>query len=104
MKLASLLLFICFIIINEAAETNLAISNIDCRNQTAFLCVYLKSIKSIEQYKIRRTGDPKDIPNSTLINQLNRTNLHYGKDVEHFSNFYGNLMGTLLITDKLDIG
>ncbi|KAA6381901.1 MAG: hypothetical protein EZS28_022571 [Streblomastix strix] len=59
-KLASLLLPICFIRINEAAEINLAISNIDYRNQTTILCLSTKVNNSIEQYEIKRTGDPKN--------------------------------------------
>ncbi|KAA6364169.1 MAG: hypothetical protein EZS28_040304 [Streblomastix strix] len=59
-KFASLLLSICFIRINETAEINLTVSNINCRNQIAALCISTKANNSIEQYEIRRTGDLKD--------------------------------------------
>ncbi|KAA6401267.1 MAG: putative Transposon Ty3-I Gag-Pol polyprotein [Streblomastix strix] len=87
-KLALLLLSICFIIINEVTEINLAISNIDYRNQTAILCLVPKANNSIEQYEIRRTGDPKVSLNSTLFTWLNRLYWHFGMDAEHFANFF----------------
>ncbi|KAA6386935.1 MAG: hypothetical protein EZS28_017535 [Streblomastix strix] len=71
-KLASLLFSICFIRIDEADEIKLAISNIDYRNQTAILCLSPNANNSIEQYEIRRTGDPKVCPNSTLFTWLDR--------------------------------
>ncbi|KAA6352695.1 MAG: hypothetical protein EZS28_051778, partial [Streblomastix strix] len=87
-KLASLLLSICFIRINEAAEINLAISNIDYRNQTAILCLSPKANNSIEQYEIRRTGDPKVYPNLTLFTWLNRLYWHYGMDPEQIASLF----------------
>ncbi|KAA6360565.1 MAG: hypothetical protein EZS28_043908, partial [Streblomastix strix] len=87
-KLASLLLSICFIRINEAAEINLAISNIDYRNQTAILCLSPKANNSIEQYEIRRTGDPKVCPNSTLFTWLNRLYWRYGMDPEQIASLF----------------
>ncbi|KAA6395775.1 MAG: hypothetical protein EZS28_008695 [Streblomastix strix] len=87
-KLASLLIFICFIRINETAEINLAISNIDYKNKTAILCLSPKANNSIEQYEIRRTGDPKVCPNSTLFTWLNRLYWHYGIDFEYIANLF----------------
>ncbi|KAA6382775.1 MAG: hypothetical protein EZS28_021699 [Streblomastix strix] len=92
-KLASLSLSICFIRINETAEINLIISNIDQRNQTAIFCLSPKANNSIEQYKIRRTGDPKVCPNSTLFASTNRLYWHYGMDSEQIANFFWQLDG-----------
>ncbi|KAA6388842.1 MAG: hypothetical protein EZS28_015631 [Streblomastix strix] len=88
MKLASQLLSICFIRIIEAAEINLDISNIDYRNQTAIKCQSPKAKNSIEQHKIRRSGDPKVSPKSTLFTWLNHLYWHYGMDLEQIANLF----------------
>ncbi|KAA6357550.1 MAG: hypothetical protein EZS28_046923, partial [Streblomastix strix] len=43
---------------------------------------------SIEQYEIRRTGDPKVCPNSTLFTWLNRLYWHYRIDFDHIANLF----------------
>ncbi|KAA6402475.1 MAG: hypothetical protein EZS28_002009 [Streblomastix strix] len=94
-KLASLLLSLCFIRINEAAEINLAISNIDYRNQTVIFCSSSKTNNLIEQQEIRRTGYPKVQPNSTLDTQHNGLYLHDRMNSEHFANQFWQLDGQL---------
>ncbi|KAA6388649.1 MAG: hypothetical protein EZS28_015821 [Streblomastix strix] len=92
-KLESLLLSIYFIRINEAAGINLVISNITYRNQTVILCLSPKVNNLIEQNEIRRTGDPKVCPNSTLFTWLNRLYWHYGMDPEQIVSLFQQLDG-----------
>ncbi|KAA6379782.1 MAG: hypothetical protein EZS28_024691, partial [Streblomastix strix] len=99
-KLASLLLSICFIRINEAVEINLSISNIDYRNQTAILCISPKANNSIEQYEIIRTENPKVCPNSTFFTWLNHLYWHYGMHPEQIASLFGNLMDSQQINDE----
>ncbi|KAA6404235.1 MAG: hypothetical protein EZS28_000222 [Streblomastix strix] len=87
-KLASLLLSICFIRINKAAEINLTISNKDYLNQTAILCLSPKAYNSIDQYEIRKTGDPNIYPNSTLFTWLNHLYWHYWMDPEQIASLF----------------
>ncbi|KAA6393490.1 MAG: hypothetical protein EZS28_010983 [Streblomastix strix] len=47
----------------------------------------------IEQYEIRKTGDPKVCPNSTLFTWINRQYWHYVMDFEHFANIFWQLDG-----------
>ncbi|KAA6394754.1 MAG: hypothetical protein EZS28_009717 [Streblomastix strix] len=58
------------------------------RNTKEICIVFAFPNNSIEQYEIRRTGDPKVCPNSTMFTLLNRLYWHYGMDPEHFANLF----------------
>ncbi|KAA6378718.1 MAG: hypothetical protein EZS28_025754, partial [Streblomastix strix] len=66
--------------------------------------LFPKANNSIEQYQIRRTGDPKVRPNSTLFTWLNRLNWHYGMDPEQIASLFVNLMDNQHMNDESVFG
>ncbi|KAA6335328.1 MAG: hypothetical protein EZS28_052978, partial [Streblomastix strix] len=62
-KLASLLLSVCFLRITEISEIDLNLSNFNFQNRTALVTLSPKTTNALEQYEVRRTGILNLCPN-----------------------------------------
>ncbi|KAA6390317.1 MAG: hypothetical protein EZS28_014158 [Streblomastix strix] len=67
-KLASLLMSLCFVRMEEMANIDLSVSIIDDQEQRAAVCIPPKQSKKRERYDAKRTQDPRGCPTETFFN------------------------------------
>ncbi|KAA6397813.1 MAG: hypothetical protein EZS28_006660 [Streblomastix strix] len=80
-KLASLLLSVCFLRITEISEIDLNLSNFNFANNTALVTLSSKTTNALEQYEVRRTGILNLFPNLTLFTWLERLREHFHQEI-----------------------
>ncbi|KAA6369083.1 MAG: hypothetical protein EZS28_035391 [Streblomastix strix] len=87
-KLASLLLSVCFLRIIEISEIDLNFSNFNFGNQTALVTLSLKTINALEQYEMRRTGILNLCPNVTFFTWLERLREHFHQEITTLASLF----------------
>lgn len=87
-KLASLLLSVCFLRITEISEIDLNLSNFNFQNRTALVTLSPKTTNALEQYEVRRTGILNLCPNVTLFTWLERLREHFHKEITTLSSLF----------------
>ncbi|KAA6364519.1 MAG: hypothetical protein EZS28_039954 [Streblomastix strix] len=87
-KLASLLLSVCFLRITEISEIDLNLSNFNFKNRTALITLLPQTTNALEQYEVRRTGILNLCPNVTLFTWLERLREHFYQEITTLSSLF----------------
>ncbi|KAA6364271.1 MAG: hypothetical protein EZS28_040202, partial [Streblomastix strix] len=87
-KLASLLLSVCFLRITEISEIDLNLSNFNFGNHTALVTLSPKTTNALEQYEVRRTGILNLCPNVTLFTWLERLREHFHQEITTLASLF----------------
>ncbi|KAA6394463.1 MAG: hypothetical protein EZS28_010016 [Streblomastix strix] len=87
-KLASLLMSLCFVRMEEMANIDLSVSIIDDEEHRAAVCIPHKQSKKRERYDVRRTEDPKVCPTETFIVWLTRLREHFQQSPPNFIHLF----------------
>ncbi|KAA6394107.1 MAG: hypothetical protein EZS28_010365 [Streblomastix strix] len=78
-KLASLLMALCFVRMEEMANIDLSVWIIDDQEQRAAVCNPAKQSVQRERYDVRKTEEPKVCPTETFFVWLTRLREHFQK-------------------------
>ncbi|KAA6385917.1 MAG: hypothetical protein EZS28_018557 [Streblomastix strix] len=87
-KLASLLVSLCFVRMEEMANIDLSVSIIDDQEQRAAVCIPPKQSVQTERYDVRKTEEPKVYPIETFFVWLTRLREHFYQSPTNFIHLF----------------
>ncbi|KAA6385086.1 MAG: hypothetical protein EZS28_019386, partial [Streblomastix strix] len=87
-KLASLLMSLCFVKMEEMANIDLSVSIIDDQEQRAAVCIPPKQSVQKERYDVRKTEEPKVCPTETFFVRLTRLREHFQQSPTNFMHLF----------------
>ncbi|KAA6378205.1 MAG: hypothetical protein EZS28_026267 [Streblomastix strix] len=87
-KLASLLMSLCFVRMEEMANIDLSVSIIDDEEQRAAVCIPPKQSVQRERYDVRKTEDPRVCPTETFFVWLTRLREHFQQSQTNFIHLF----------------
>ncbi|KAA6371229.1 MAG: hypothetical protein EZS28_033244, partial [Streblomastix strix] len=87
-KLASLLMSLCFVRMEEMANIDLSVSIIDDQEQRAAVCIPPKQSVQRERYDVRKTEEPKVCPTETFFVWLTRLREHFQQSPTNFIHLF----------------
>ncbi|KAA6379277.1 MAG: hypothetical protein EZS28_025192 [Streblomastix strix] len=87
-KLASQLMSLCFIRMEEMANMELSVSIKDDEEHTAVVCIPTKQYVQIERYDVRKTDEPKVYPIETFFVWLTRLKEHFQQSPTNFIHLF----------------
>ncbi|KAA6364213.1 MAG: hypothetical protein EZS28_040259, partial [Streblomastix strix] len=100
-KLASLLLSVCFLRITEISEINLNLSDFNFINHTALVTISPKTTNVLEQYEVRRIGILNICPNLALSTWLERLKEHYHQEITTLTSLFWTEQWKLMPISKI---
>ncbi|KAA6356283.1 MAG: hypothetical protein EZS28_048190, partial [Streblomastix strix] len=106
-KLASLLLSVCFLRITEISEIDLNLSNFNFGNHTALITLSPKITNVLEQYEVRRIGILNLCPNETLFTEVQRLREQFHQEITILASLFWTeqwkLMSIVKISELLTL-
>ncbi|KAA6393589.1 MAG: hypothetical protein EZS28_010887, partial [Streblomastix strix] len=87
-KLASLLMSLCFIRMEEMANMDLSVSIKNDEEHTAAVCIPTKQYVQRERYDVRKTDEPKVYPTETLFVWLTSLKEHFQQSTTNFIHLF----------------
>ncbi|KAA6375579.1 MAG: hypothetical protein EZS28_028896, partial [Streblomastix strix] len=87
-KLASLLMSLCFVRMEEMANIDLSVSIIDDQEQRAAVCIPPKHSVQRERYNVRKTEEPKECPTETFFVWLTILREHFQQSSMNFIHLF----------------
>ncbi|KAA6379192.1 MAG: hypothetical protein EZS28_025280, partial [Streblomastix strix] len=87
-KLASLLMSLCFVRMEEMANIDLSVSIIDDQEQRAAVCIPPKQSVQRERYDVRKTDEPKVSPTETFFVWLTGLREHFQQSPTNFIHLF----------------
>ncbi|KAA6400907.1 MAG: hypothetical protein EZS28_003569, partial [Streblomastix strix] len=87
-KLASLLMSLCFVRMEEMANIDLSVSIIDDQEQRATVCIPPKQSVQRERYDVWKTDEPKVCPTETFFVWLTRLREHFQQSPTNFIHLF----------------
>ncbi|KAA6363233.1 MAG: hypothetical protein EZS28_041241 [Streblomastix strix] len=87
-KLASLLMSLCFVRMEEMANIDLSVSIIDDQEQRAAVCIPPKQSFKRERYDVRKTDESKVCPTETFFVWLTRLREHFQQSPTNFIHLF----------------
>ncbi|KAA6393404.1 MAG: hypothetical protein EZS28_011074 [Streblomastix strix] len=87
-KLASLLMSLCFVRIEEMSNIDFSVSIIVDQEQRAAVCISSKQSVQRERYDVRKTEEPKVCPTETFFVWLTRLREHFQQSPTNFIHLF----------------